>query len=380
MTIDLKHATEDSIENPEEVSGALHNHHLVPAERRAVHKEIITRSLCDEPKASYPETLRLAERPLPITGSFLWMGDAAERAHRIESQAIFDEMSLMRRLGFDTLLVSVGVRYQVCFPCQTLNQPLRPDELGFVLKMAEEVGLRVFVAPPVMQLEWMIAPEKELAEIAALTGTVAREMQERYGHFSSFYGWYLPYELCNVFIQDRPNPRILPRWLGSLRDECKNACPEKPVVIAPYFTTVLDSGEFESLWSMVLEETRVDILAMQDGVGIYGLSRLKALDHHFSILQQIARRAGAELWADSEVFQQLSGIPLDEEEWSAVPAEMARIENQLRILSKYVSKVVIFCFSHYMSPEYSNRAARLFNEYRDYLEKIGGGQGNGQAQ
>ncbi len=377
MNKKFKQVMEDSRESPEEISSALHNHHLVPPERRAAHKEIIARSLCNEPKASYPETLSGAAQPLPISGSFLWMGDAAERAHRLDPQAIRNEMRLMHELGFDTLLVSVGVRQQVCFPCRSLDQTHHRDELGYVLKMAEDFQLRVFVAPPVMQLEWMIAPEDELAESVSLTGTVASEMQERYGHFSSFHGWYLPYELCNAFIQSRSDPRILPRWLGRLRDECKDACPEKPVVIAPYFTTVLESDAFEALWSMVLEETRVDILAMQDGVGIYGLARLKALDHHFGILQRVARRAGVELWADSEVFQQLSGIPLDEEEWSAVPGDIARIENQLRILSKSVSKVVIFCFSHYMSPVFSGRAERLYRDYRTFLEKIGGRQGNG---
>lgn len=358
----------------DEYSSALHHHHLVREDRRAAHKEIIARSLSNEPKVDYPEILPsgpMGWKSLkPISGSFVWLGQGVETAHRIQDWNLERDLEDMKALQFDVLIVSTGTRNQVCYPSQVLNQKDNPDDLGELLALADQFQFKVFVAPPTLLLEWMLASQQELDEMVELTARLSGELIQAYAHHPSFYGWYLPYELCNTFIRNRTEDRILPAWLGRLAAACRKADGRKPIALAPYFTTILPAEEFESLWDMVLQETGVDILAMQDGVGIYGEQRLKALDHHFSILSRICAHRKVELWADCEVFHQTAGIPLDERPWQAQAGCLDVLTKQIQLLSEHVQRIIIFCFPHYLSPQFTEESKQFYQDYQKFLKEL----------
>ena len=237
-----------------------------------------------------------------------------------------------------------------------------------VLKLSDQNDFKVFIGLPTLMVDWMLAEEEELAEVTSKSAHIAEEIYDRYKKYNSFHGWYIPYELCNVFIRNKPEEKMLPAWIGSLAAECKKVVPEKPVLIAPYFTTTLELDEFENLWSMVLEETGVDILAMQDSVGVHGDDRLKELGAYFAVLKKVCTRYGVSLWADSEVFHQVAGIPKDNNSWQATPTSVNMLLEQISVLSKYVERIIIFCFSHYMSPQFSKKADKLYIDYKKFRE------------
>ncbi|MCX7018094.1 MAG: DUF4434 domain-containing protein [bacterium] len=359
-------STTDSLE----CSDALHYHYLVRNDRRAAYSDIICRSLVNYPKERRSDEgnaaapTRPCDNLVPITGSFFVLGDTPDDSHWISPNAMQKELGYMHEIGMDTIVITTGIGDKVCYPSSVLRHAAKSDLLDMLLRQAGSLGMSVFVGLPSLLVDWMIATDEELDRVCSTTRQLAAELAANYGGHKSFHGWYLSYELCNVFIENRSDPRILPAWIGRLRTICKDVAPDKPVMIAPYFTSTMPLERFEALWDMVMDQTKVDILAMQDGVGIYGGDRLAEVDAHFSILRKLCDRRMVSLWADLEIFQQISGIPFDQKPWSAIPASVDRLTEQIMALSCHVRKIVMFCFSSYMSPAASQSASMLFDAYK----------------
>ncbi|MCD6385135.1 DUF4434 domain-containing protein [Candidatus Sumerlaeota bacterium] len=355
-----------------DVSHSLHFHYLVAPERRQEYKEVIRQSLINYPKDTYYDSSRGVEShnkgrsAALFTGTFMTLAETNDDAHRFDYKKMEADFTYMRDIGFDIIIALTGVGNKICYPSDILRHPPEVDILEKLLELASEFNFRVFVGLPNLIVDWMIAGEQELSNVIKTSKRVARELVKKYGNYTSFYGWYLPYELCNVFVMRDSRGQKLPSWIGRLKEVCKEVAPDKPVAMAPYFTTILQIEEFEALWDKIFRETGVDIVIMQDGVGIYGEERIRELDAHFAILSNICARHRIDLWADSEVFRQISGIPINDEEWRAVPADFQRLRQQADILARYVSKIVIFCFQTYMSPITSERAEELYRDYKAY--------------
>jgi hypothetical protein len=369
--------TEKSIESaPGAVEDAdgVHYQYLVKSCRRNAYREIIKKSLTNYPgkgdSASRgccsPDGIR--EQPLPVSGTFLILGDRKQDIHWIDKTALNVEFDHMAEVGFDTLFVLTGVSDHVCYPSEIIPHDDREDLLELVLTAAAKHGIQVFVGVPNLLIDWMIATPAELEEVARKTGSLASEIARRYHQYKSFHGWYLPYELSNVFIEESMEEQLLPRWIAALAEQCRRAAAGKPVAIAPYFTTNGDLGRFQALWEMVVQVVKPDIMAMQDGVGIYGEDRLRELDLYFALFRRICAKSEVTLWADMEIFEQFSGVPIDENAWKAQPARCSRIENQILILSRYVERIVMFSFSHYMSPLCPGHADELYQSYKRWRE------------
>ena len=88
-------------------------------------------------------------------------------------------------------------------------------------------------------------------------------------------------------------------------------------------------------------------------------------------LQPVMEAHGVRFWANIEVFDQIHGWPVDEGNWDAIPATLERVLEQLELESPYVEKVVIFEFSHYMSPRLGGKALELYQRYQGVLQQEG---------
>ena len=78
-----------------------------------------------------------------------------------------------------------------------------------------------------------------------------------------------------------------------------------------------------------------------------------------------------DFWTDLEIFDQFHCPPVDNlplEKWDANPASMERIIKQISIEESFVSRIVCFEFTHYMSPQMGNLQQKLYNAYRDWLQ------------
>src|SRR5205814_4466397 len=85
----------------------------------------------------------------------------------------------------------------------------------------------------------------------ALGRRVVQELWDRYGHHPSLYGWYLTHEMNDLARASA--------YYNPMADFCHSVSPDKPVLVAPAGTPIVDKTS--------LERSHVDIFAYQDAVG-----------------------------------------------------------------------------------------------------------------
>lgn len=354
-----------------EASRSLHDQAFVRPELRGLHREIVERSLQNYPKERLLTCARSFPRPeaeLLIEGTFVPLNDCDVHLRWSEDACRARQLRYLKAIGMDTLIVLTGHLGRVCYPSRYGACSDDTDALERILCEAAELGMRVWVGLPHAEVAWMLLDGGELDRLTAVAHGTIEEIFERYGSHTSFCGWYMPYELCNVFLKWRGDGQHLLNWINGNALHCRSVSGGMPVAVAPYFTTVDDVDEFGHIWRRVFRElSAVDIFMMQDSVGIFKDDRLAEIPAYFSVLEREARVANKRLWADVEVFDQRSGVPLDDNPWEADSPACERVIKQLKTIALFVERIVVYSFCDYMNPEDSPDARRLYEEYRDYF-------------
>ncbi len=360
---------------PKEGEGALsiHGYYTAPESIRESFKTVIWESLLNYPK----EILNQEEHKVPypkqqlvISGSFLSLSGSMGEQFADLCWCRNKLLSLME-IGMDTLIIYTGSEHSAVYPSKLAASAFgEKDPLGTILEIGSELNFKIYVGVPFMSSYWMVLSEDELENLLALTNPRLKEMKERYSHHSAFAGWYIPYELCDAFVLNKPN---LPDFVRRLSEVCQELMPGKDVMIAPYFRTTMEMDEFKALWTRILGEANIQILAMQDSVGVngpYAEMRLKELGVYYSALHEVCQKVGVRLWTDLELFDQEHGAPLDYEQWSAKPAKGERIIAQVEAQSPYVEKIVCFDFFHHLDPQQGPEQAESFRVYYDWAVNV----------
>src|SRR5690606_35544509 len=202
----------------------------------------------------------------------------------------------MAGLGMDTLvLLSVALRGASFYPSRHFARRwdlLCEDPVEAVLAAADRHGMKVFVG--VGYFAHHTGDHVGDAEDKRLRAVLPQELVERYGHHSSFHGWYLPVE---AGIQGH-FPAAFLDYANELCGSCRAADAEKPILIAPYGTrtVVPDACFIDQLRSL-----DVDYVAYQCEVGVRK-TRVEELDGIFSRLKAVHEQASVPLWVDVEIF------------------------------------------------------------------------------
>lgn len=302
---------------------------------------------------------------LPI-GNVAWIEplayvDGTYRADRsIRQSDVIDDMREMKELGIDTviyaypefMLYGMGALYESdldVYKSLLFPQPLKYDLLGTVMAEAEKNGQHVLVGTGRgMDLFIPVGahdPDGTRFEPAVdLAVEVMTDIWERYGHYASFYGWYMSHEPSYLF--DSANGDLY--FFNAIVRQLRHLWPDKVVLIAPTGTPTIDPA--------AIARSEPDIYAYQDAVGpgyIPGRytydpeNRIAMLDDVFGQYQQKMASTGKHLWSDFETWQ-MDGPNYD----NAYPAAWSRVSRQLEILQKYVSIQSMYAYPGYLdSPE-----------------------------
>ncbi len=195
---------------------------------------------------------------------------------------------------------------------------------------------------------------------------VIKDMWSKYGtkYARAIAGFYVVFEVDNVFF---PSERSQVRMASVYRD-IANYChsqTSKPLMVAPFFNQYwtksqkMNAREYATFWHNILLVANIDIVAMQDGIGVEHTS-LEDVATWF-----IAMRAGmksarpeSQLWTDLETFHVASDSIL-------VPAAISRVIKQIQLETPYVSGITSFSFSHYNSP-----LQGFTKEYEEYMKYV----------
>lgn len=201
----------------------------------------------------------------------------------------------------------------------------------------------------------------------AVTKRAFRAMEQlyaRYGHHTSFYGWYLPDELgiCPYY------PDEFIHYTNQYTRHGKSFDPSLQVLIAPYGTNMLKADD---LFVKQLERLDCDIIAYQDEVGVRKSTPLET-PAYFEALRKAHNKAGrAALWADMEVFE----FEGDVYRSALIPASMERIERQIGNIAPYVDEILMYQYLGMFNKPQTQafcghpQSTQLYTDYVNWLNK-----------
>ena len=278
------------------------------------------------------------------------------------------ELTLMKEVGM-TLVISqfAGNAGYTFYPKNGGK-----DVFSTMLEVAGELEMSV-IGGIDLPADWWAPGEQDFEQKAQKAVAEVQELWEYYGEYEAFAGWYIPHEFDDYRFE---NEKYIPRINGFLRtiaEACHALSDQHTVSMAPYFVKYMEPDEFATWWTKVLDGTGVDIMMLQDGVGCQRIDNQTEAPLYYEAMAKACAATGVEFWSDIEVFEQFHGMPVDNEKWAAVPAKIEQVMDQIRVQSPYVTKTVIFDFSHYMSPQYSPAAEELYLAYKQILECKNGG-------
>jgi len=207
--------------------------------------------------------------------------------------------------------------------------------------------------------------EQWLSDQFGLCKAVASELWELYGaeHGGTIAGFYMPFEVDNLHFKDATSRKLMGGAMSDLADHVHSATGKK-VMWAPFYNTALSSAEeFAELLGELTRAAAMDVVAVQDGVGVLHAT-VADLPAWFQAIRAAvkAARPETEFWVDLESFEAVGA--------AFAPADVSRVVEQLQAVSPYVDGVTTFSFNHYDSPQQGHNAQ--FKDWSAYVNFSGG--------
>ncbi len=207
------------------------------------------------------------------------------------------------------------------------------DPMEAMFEAADSYGMKIFVAVGFYGVwthtyENMKSPEVEKRAFKAM-----RQMYDKYGSHSSFYGWYYPDEVCidGHFMED------FITYVNAYSAYSREIDPKLKTLIAPYGTCILTADDE---YVEQLKRIDVDIIAYQDEVGVRkAVAGPDDTGKFFKSLREAHDKAGrSALWADMELFE----FEGDVYRSALIPASIERLEKQIEAIAPYVDEILTY--------------------------------------
>jgi hypothetical protein len=236
------------------------------------------------------------------------------------------------------------------------------EPVAYVLDAAQKAGIQVWLGLYLNEesssFSWWDAVTDEdfsAADRAAIEHHVLRsiavvnDLAAQYGDHPALGGIYYSIEVANNAFTPAANHPYLASIIDRVAKAVHQALPGKRLAISPFFNTALDSAEqFGAMWDYVLKNSELDIIILQDGVGVEPQTLTTNNDQvsdYFRAVRKAANAAGKPLWGNVELFTNLG----DRNDPQLISASIDKVRLQLRTAAPYVDKFVCFEF-HYMDP------------------------------
>ncbi len=304
-------------------------------------------------------------KALPITATFI-----DEISHDIPHQNWGKDQwdadfAHMQSIGIDTVvLIRAGYRRFLTYPSPYLISQgcFEPSEdlVALFLKLSEKYRMQFYFGLYDSGRYWDTGNMSHEVEANL---RVIEEVNERYGDYLSFKGWYLSMELSR---KTKGSIAAISK-LGNL---CKSISGNLPVMISPWIdgTKAVASSssslekqhaislhEHQQEWAEIFEgiQHSVDIVAFQDGH-----VPIEELEDYLQINKALADQYGFSSWTNCESLDRDMPIKF-------MPIKFEKMLLKLKAAQQAgCHKAITFEFSHFMSPQASYLQARnLFDRY-----------------
>jgi hypothetical protein len=306
-----------------------------------------------------------------ITGTFL-----DEISHDIPHQnwgaAEWEQdFKLMKAVGIDTvIMIRCGYRRFITYPSDYLiNQynchkpPI--DLLSLFLTLADKYEMNFYFGLYDSGTYWDTGDM--CAEIVS-NQFVTEEVWQKYGHHTSFKGWYMSME-----ISRKTKGAI--EALNNMGAHCKTISNHLPTFISPWIDgkkavmaanaalskeETVSLKEHETEWNEIFDgiKNNIDAVAFQDGHVDF-----HELDQYLAINKQLAEKHGLQAWTNCESFDRDMPIKF-------LPIKFEKLKLKLEAAKRIgYDKAITFEFSHFMSPQSMYTSAHhLYNRYLEFKQ------------
>lgn len=299
-----------------------------------------------------------------VTGAFLQFDEGNVANSAVQWQA---ELAAMRVIGMDVVVVQyLASDDRYFYPTSESGvETTRSDAVRTLLRAAEDQGIRVFLGLHMNNAFW--EGKVDLDERLDRNLKMLKELHARYCKSKALAGWYLPEEIDD-HTAGKPHAAALLEYFGRISNFAHQRTA-LPVMISPYFGQRPDATAYARWWDKVaLPQIHVDVVALQDGVGTHRTS-IEESRQVFAALAPVMKRHRVAFWANNECFDQTSGWPVSEGNWTAQSTDAKTFRKQVDATAPFVEKAVTFEFHHYMNPAGPHRAQELYREYRKMLRR-----------
>ncbi len=276
--------------------------------------------------------IAVAQRPLPVTGSWINLFHQDDRNKYSNPEAIDNtnpdmwraKIDQMHRLGIEYIIImAVANDGKADYPSRIMPPAYseeRESPVTAILDRAATYGMHVFLS-----IGWAENQDDNLKrpEILNRQMEIMDELAALYGTHKAMYGWYLPVEDCLGPVL----PETSVAAVNKLVDKAGKLTPGKKTMISPYgfFCSDFDNPTFAERISRL----KVDIIAYQDEIGcVREEFRLPRLRENWKKIKAIHDKTNIELWGNCELFTWEKG--LNNRQSALIPAAQGRITGQLQ--------------------------------------------------
>jgi len=257
------------------------------------------------------------------------------------------------------------------------------DYVGTILDEAEKLDMDIFVGLGRGDDLWLLwtglFDEERIDKQLDFGKRLADELWLKYGHYQSYYGWFIAHETDSIANANN--------YYNRMADILHAYCPDKPVMIAPSPGCVIPDETCEEA-AAVVSAAHYDIIAYQDavGAGTHPFGNTWNQEKRISNLHKYYRR-NAKSHAQSQLVKH---IWTDLEIWcmdgptygDPYAASWPQVTRQIEIERNYVDHISAYA----MPSMFQDRNARyvftgvkdieksfkLYEDYKAYYEKARG--------
>ena len=342
----------------------------IAATPTAVPTDSITSPETDTSAAEIPTAAPEAEERRLLTGSFLqgWL------CMNWSYERWCAEFEAMKELGMDTLIL------------QSVYD-MSGDEPEYALKAAKETGMKLFIGLIADDSWWDFGwgipklPEGKTdpgtesyfavwcEDNGRLNAKMIGDIWNQYGseYREQIAGWYYWNEIWNIDAacaqtDDKAYAKCIGNNINLILDAINAACPEKPLMLSPFYNQTLSSAEqYKAFWIDIFSVADFrpgDIFAPQDCVGAKNVPLADLPDWIGCLKEAADTEAGMRFWVNNECFNS-----------DGTPADVARFIDQIEATDPYAEAHIMFSWNHYYNPLNSGSAAPYNDALKDYLKQ-----------
>jgi hypothetical protein len=198
---------------------------------------------------------------------------------------------------------------------------------------------------------------------APLDDASGRDHLRELSRHAACAGFYIPHEIDEQTWASAEGVPRMAAFLQQTSAALRGLSAEKPIAIAPFYAEQRSPAEYARFWQQVLQTRPVDIVMLQDGKGARGTPDAKVAEL-LRALRAVLDPLHIELWSVVEIFRQVSGSPVNDQEFAAVPAELDRVAASMSVERPLVRRMIAFSVLDYMHPARGEPHRRLYDAYR----------------